>query len=386
MKPLRICFVGLKCYDLLARAPKPRYFGGAERQMVFIAREFARRGHTVSFVTLDGGSAIAEHDGIRAFTAYAVDAGFAGLRFLHPRWTGLARALRTANAEIYYQMGADSETGQVAGWCRARRRRFVFATASDADCDPALPLLRTVRQRVLFRYGLKRANAVVSQTRRQCERLRSEFGVESAVIRNCTSDVTIGDDVYEQRARNARPRLLWVGRLVDVKRVELLLELATTRLEWDFSIVGSGDPADPYLRCMEARAASLPNVTFRRGIGDAELDREYRRANALVCTSIWEGVPTTFLEAWARGLPVVSTIDPDDVIAQRSLGAYALPASLAAAVLDVLSRPPSTWRRSREYFLRTHTIDASVSAHQRIFESVSCADWLGAPQAQRKTS
>ena len=51
MTRLRVCFIGLKCYDLLARVPKPRYFGGAERQQVFVARGLAKRGHTVSFVS-----------------------------------------------------------------------------------------------------------------------------------------------------------------------------------------------------------------------------------------------------------------------------------------------------------------------------------------------
>lgn len=384
MTPLRVCFVGLKCYDLLARAPKPRFVGGAERQLVFVARGLAKRGHAVSFVTLADGMGVAEADGIRVLTAYRADAGVPGVRFVHPRWTGLTGALREANADIYYQMGADSETGQIAAWCGARGRRFVFATASDADCDPALPLLRTVRQRMLFRYGLSRADAVVSQTTSQSERLRRSFRVESIVIRNCTSDVTIDGDVYRARAQNPRSRLLWVGRLVEVKRVELFLDLAANKPDWDFCIVGSGDPGDPYVRRVEARASSIPNVTLLRGIGDEELDGEYRRANALVCTSIVEGVPTTFLEAWARGLPVVSTVDPDDLIAGRGLGAYTLPDSLAEGVAQVLGWPSDTWRRSREYVLKTHTIDASVSAHQWVFESLGFGAAPGMTHASKK--
>ena len=66
MTPLSVCFVGLKCYDLLADVPKPRYFGGAERQQVLLARGLAARGHDVSFVTLDYGQDDGTvHGGIR---------------------------------------------------------------------------------------------------------------------------------------------------------------------------------------------------------------------------------------------------------------------------------------------------------------------------------
>ncbi len=55
MTPLRVCLVGLQCYDLLTRAPHPRLIGGAERQQVFLARGLAASGHKVAFVTTDYG-------------------------------------------------------------------------------------------------------------------------------------------------------------------------------------------------------------------------------------------------------------------------------------------------------------------------------------------
>ena len=372
MTPLRVCIVGLKCYDLLAGVPHPRYVGGAERQQVQLARGLASRGHHVALVTLDDGQRDGTiHDGVRVHTAYAVHDGIRVVRFLHPRWSGLVRAMRRADADVFYQMGGDAETGQVALWCGAAGKSFVFGLASDADVDPALPLLRSRRQRVLYRAGLKRAAAVVAQTDAQRDRLRQAFSVDSTVIRNCSEDPGLDPRGAQIRGENPRPRCLWVGRFVPVKRLELLLDLAAAEPGWDFHVVGAANASGDYERGLDARAQALRNVTLHRGISDAALDEQYRRASVLVSTSRVEGVPTTFLEAWARGLPVVSTVDPDDVIAKGRLGAVAAPEHLAASVRAVLAQDPEVLAgRVRAHFLAFHTIDAYVSQHERLFLGV----------------
>ena len=45
------------------------------------------------------------------------------------------------------------------------------------------------------------------------------------------------------------------------------------------------------------------------------------RSRAVVLTSRHEGMPNVFLEAWARGVPVLSLhFDPDGKIAKEGLG------------------------------------------------------------------
>jgi glycosyltransferase involved in cell wall biosynthesis len=371
LKPLRICIVGLKAYDLLAERARPRYVGGAERQQVLLARGLASRGHHVVLVTLDHGQGEGvAHAGVTVHPAYATDAGVPLLRFFHPRWSRLVRAMRRASPEIVYQMGGDAETGQVGLWCSGRERSFVFALASDADVDPALPLLRTRRQRVLYRAGLRRARAIVAQTEAQQTQLRAAFSAESTVIRNTSPDPGVTADGYRLRLENGRPRLLWVGRFVPVKRLEVLLDLAAAQAGWDFHVIGSAGGSE-YGRLLEARAATLPNVTLHGGITDAVLDEHYRRAHLLLSTSSVEGVPTTFLEAWARGLPVVSTLDPDNVIASYGLGAVSPPEGLAAAVRAVLAQDAATLgQRIRAHYLASHTVDAYVARHERLFLSI----------------
>jgi hypothetical protein len=147
-----ICFVAPNAYGLLSGRKDILHIGGAEeQQQAILGRAMAKRGHSVSFVTLDHGQPDGiQHDGITVYVAYAKGAGLPGLRFFYPRWTGLWAAMWRANADVYYKRCADYEVGQAAHWCRWHRRRFIFSAASDTDCLAQLPLLDSARERCLI--------------------------------------------------------------------------------------------------------------------------------------------------------------------------------------------------------------------------------------------
>ena len=80
------------------------HIGGVERQTSLLARWLAARGYGVSVLTWDEGQpddlAI---DGVRVIKICRRSAGLRGLRCFHPRWSGLLRAMRKADAGGYYK-------------------------------------------------------------------------------------------------------------------------------------------------------------------------------------------------------------------------------------------------------------------------------------------
>src|SRR5260370_2688808 len=109
-----VCFVAPNAYAALSGRQDVAHIGGAERQQVLLSEELVRRGYRVSFIVLDHGQPDGEtFRGIRAFKCYKVDSGVRGLRFFHPRLSGVWNAMTRADADIYYQRGADYETGLV---------------------------------------------------------------------------------------------------------------------------------------------------------------------------------------------------------------------------------------------------------------------------------
>jgi glycosyltransferase involved in cell wall biosynthesis len=343
--------------------------GGVERQTALLARWLAGRGHRVSMVTWDLGQPDGvEIDGVRVFKVCRESDGVPIVRFAHPRWSSLLQALRRANAAVYYQNVIDGVTGQVALWCRARRRPFVYSASSDSDCDPALPLLDTRRERLLFRAGLRLADRIIVQTARQQSMLRRHFRRDSVVI-----PLSVPDD-GRCVPRHAGRRVAWVGRVCEVKRAERLLDAAERCPEIGFDLVGPGD-GSRYAAGIEARARTLANVTVHGPLHRTAVLEQLAGAACLCCTSDIEGFPNTFLEAWSLGVPVVSTFDPDGTIAREGLGWFVGdPARLPAVLRAVTSNDGErhdTGARARAYYTRHHTPDAVMPHVEAVLQSVA---------------
>jgi glycosyltransferase involved in cell wall biosynthesis len=106
------------------------------------------------------------------------------------------------------------------------------------------------------------------------------------------------------------PLYLWVGRIVEVKRLDLLLRAAAALRSRGFrfrlAIVGDG----PLAPKMKRLAASLNLENVAEFFGPVRQDRLavwHHAADAVVLSSRSEGLPNVFREALACGRPFVST-------------------------------------------------------------------------------
>lgn len=334
--------------------------------MALLARELARRGRAVSFVTRDVGQADGETvSGVRVWKAYEDHAGWPGLRFLHPRLSGLWSAMRRADAAVYYQRMAEQTTGIVAAFCARKGRRFMLAAASDYDCMRSLPRLGKFRERCLYRYGLRRADVVLAQTRSQCALLKESFGVRASVLANASEDLSNATGCASGRRLergSGCARILWVGRFTPEKRLGWALETARHCPEMDFEIVGDG--AGVLMREASEAAQSLSNVRLLGRVPHDRMRDCYARADVLLCTSEREGFPNTFLEAWSFGVPVVTTFDPDGVVASAALGGTATDAKGLSEALRALvgnrKEIQDCGQRCRRYFEQHHGVETIV--------------------------
>ncbi len=303
-------------YPVLRGGAATQGIGGAEVQQVQIARLLRRLGHTVSFVTEDHGQPDGEMiEGCRVFKAYRPAAGLPGLRFVHPRWTGISAAIGRAAADVYYTRAA----GFVPGLLALKRRRcgfrYIYAGAADLDFTPGTVLVRFARDRWLFRYGLRHADAIVVQSLAQKDLLARHYGREGVVIPNFLDSCPVS------APDASRDTVLWVGRLHSIKRPLMFVELARSMPDLRFIMVGPRAQDAVLCDQVESAARDVSNLEFHGFRPFAEVDDLFARCRLLVSTSEMEGFPNVFLQALRRGVPIVSFVDPDGMIAANGLGA-----------------------------------------------------------------
>ncbi|MDH5512730.1 MAG: glycosyltransferase family 4 protein [Gammaproteobacteria bacterium] len=165
--------------------------------------------------------------------------------------------------------------------------------------------------------------------------------------------------------------MLWVGRIAPVKRLELLLDVAERLPAVIFDVVGKPDAEPGYVTRVMDRARALRNVRVRGAVDPELMPEMYRSASILCCTSVYEGFPNTFLEAWSHGIPVVSTIDPDGLIASRHLGSTGGNADELATGIQRLVEAPDVWRRAsadaRLLFLEHFSAESAMPRFELMF-------------------
>jgi glycosyltransferase involved in cell wall biosynthesis len=110
---------------------------------------------------------------------------------------------------------------------------------------------------------------------------------------------------------------------------------------------------------VRAAAARLPNVTMPGAVRYSETGALFDRAKIFLNTSSIEGFPNTFLQAWIRGVPVVSFFDPDSLVQREVLGRTASSVDeMREAIQDLLDKDDDRQligRRAREYASREYT-------------------------------
>jgi len=366
-RPVRLCFVAPFGYPVLAGDARFGFVGGAELQQALIARELARRGHDVSMISMDYGQQEGDRvHGVRLLTMHAPDAGLPVVRFLHPRLTSVWSAMKRADADVYYQRAAGALTGFVAAFARAHQRRSIFAGAHDTDFDRRRPLIAYARDRALYRWGIRNVSQVIVQTGRQQQLCREVYGREAAIIRSaylhCGQPAQHDGDV------------LWAATVKPHKQAHVFVELARRLPQYRFKLVGGPDAdAAAYGEEVRRQGASLGNIEFCGFLPLAEAERQFDGASVFVNTSLGEGFPNTFLQAWSRGIPTVSFFDAAALHEGRGVGLVVKDLDEMEHAVRRLREDRALWTdsgaHSQRYCEENHRIGKVIGAYEQVMQT-----------------
>lgn len=348
--------------------------GGAERQLLQLARRWDAAGHGVHVFTrtlagqprLETVQGVVIHRSIRTWERGPLF----GVSYILSLLAALVRYRRSYDVVLAGQASWEAVAASLASSCTGRP--FLVRAASTGP-DGDLAQLTAAKGGRLWIRLLRRARRMLASS----SPARDEF-----LAAGCAPDrvrlLRNGVDLRQFAPPNDRatepPAALFVGRLVDVKRPLILLEAwreANAAGEYRLLVVGDG----PLRARLEAYAEQhgLRGVEFAGE--QADVAPWYARADVFVLASAAEGSSNALLEAMSSGLcPVVTQVGGNvDLVRDHINGLLAPPddaPALAAALRLALGDRPLRERlggEARRTIEREHDLDQTAAAYLSLF-------------------
>ena len=197
------------------------------------------------------------------------------------------------------------------------------------------------------RRKLAEASAVVTVSDFNLAYLRETYGPAAAGVRRVYNGLDLDRFPYRE-PRVRPPRVVSVGRLVEKKGFDVLIEaaslLAERGVDFTVDIVGSGELDEDLRRQVGARGLAA-RVRLPGPRPQAEIARVVAEAAAFAAPCVVgrdgnrDGLPTTLLEAMALGTPCVSTdVTGIPEIVRHGETGLVVPQNDAAALAGALER------------------------------------------------
>ncbi|GAB3002530.1 hypothetical protein GCM10010960_05290 [Arenimonas maotaiensis] len=354
----------------------PEISGGSEYQTYLLAKSLDKTVYDPFFISLSTHKkGYQELNGDRVYffkpesRLAKIDKGYiANAAFIN-------RVIKKENPKIIYQRMANSASGILAYLSKIRDFKFIWACASQEDILPLRFRLNSPGswvENALRIYGIRRADSILLQSSDQLDCLNRRFNLSGTILKNGHPDVDVIAHGYKQ------PLLvIFIGNFKKIKRPEIFIQLAENfrrRKDVEFVMVGR-IPDQNQSASLIRRLSEIGNINWLGELSQAETNSLLGQAYVLVNTSEYEGFSNTFIQAWQRGVPVLSlSVDPDKLLNKEGLGICSGHYNRLCGDLEYLLSNPDVrnemGRRGVQYALKEHSLSAITSHFKKILAEV----------------
>lgn len=337
--------------------------GGAELQVVQLAKMFVAAGYRVTILTNDFGQAQEEfYDGVRVLKVPLRFLGGSNFYFLPDSirfiWKLVRLApdyslLKSPNVTLFFMALAAKFNKKI---------KCIRVFASDDDCN----VKGCSVSQLLYRLGTRWTNLFVFQTFQQQKAAKEKLGKEGIVIRNIfyppdAADVKVEKDLD----------VLWVGSFDSNKNPEAFYEAAKALPQYRFGMIAKVVP-ESYQELLK-KITDLPNVQYFGRIPFQDTQKYFARSRIYLCTSVVEGFPNTFLQAWFSRIPVLSLTFPcDGILTQYEIGKVSGSQENLEKDIELLLSDPqlrnSMGEKGWNYVAANHLPEKILKNYQKVLE------------------
>jgi glycosyltransferase involved in cell wall biosynthesis len=226
-------------------------------------------------------------------------------------------------------------------------------------------------ERILYNFGIKRADCIIAQSEYQQELLKKNYNQDSIVIKN---PYPIEEEV--EISKSTPPVILWVGAIKPRwKQPDLFLKLAKAIPDARFQMVGGSSTNKQFYEQIKEEAKRISNLEFVGFVPYPDVNKYFTNASILVNTSCAEGFSNTFLQAGTAYTPVITlNADPDEIICKYKLGFHSRTFEQLIEDVKTLLKDETLRNRmgvnGRRYAESEHDIKKIVKKYAEIFEDV----------------
>ena len=353
--------------------------GGAEYQARYLVEELARRQeYEITYLARAVNPGYA-HPGYRIVAIKSCC--FLGVHSFAFDLPDIYAKLKAIKPDLIYQRVGCAYTGIAAGYAKHERAKCIWHIANESDVQKERTLLKNRRRlyaldRWLLQYGIRKADGIIAQTERQARLLSDNFGRKATVvIRNFHPT-----SVRAAAGREDDIAIVWVATLSRHKRPEVFARLAEDLRDLPrvrFVMIGRLSDKRRYTGLVK-RIDGSGNIEYMGELSQDEVNAHITRAYLFVNTSEIEGFPNTFIQAWLRGVPVVSlSVDPDGILQSENLGRLSGTYGRLVADIKELVRAPherdAMGVRARNHAERIHSL-RNVDRLKKVIDGFLASD------------
>lgn len=314
--------------------------GGAEVQAWLLAKELARRGYLVYYICESVYNKAGQKECCDGVTIHWIR------HYRYFAWLNSYRyygALSSIQPDWVIQRMSSYVTGIIGFFVKKHQKRFAWICTDDSlpfrsvfvekQIQDNLGKKRNLVKNALLltnafiydrlrHFGMKHVTIAFAQNAYQKQQLKMNFGVTAKYLR---SGHKLPCHSMTAKNRFELQKIIWVTHMGKHKQPRLFIELAKKyrHTGWEFIMVG-GHTGRDYLKNLTMDKPD--NLRCSGKLPFEEALTQFDNATVFINTSTkdGEGFPNTFIQAWLRGLPVLSlNVNPDNVITEYQLGYFA---------------------------------------------------------------